>query len=359
MGGICVLVNNLESKDLKKCSVLVTDFRSNPLPLEPFNALCIPVVGLTDDGGYQTYTRTGNIFHIPLPLKCGVLVSVFQAALSSPETTVGKVEHEPILGPQKVRILLVDDNQINQRIGCKLLQRMGLDADVAANGNEAVQMFQALKYDFVFMDVQMPIKDGITATKEIRQWEMETGVETGKSSVIIGLSAGFEEVDRNHGMDAGMNDYLTKPLLPKALDLCLRKWNDHVQMSETILNTSIATPTKESEDKDLLDFARLMEMAGHDAAEAEMLATSLLTQVKGNLDYMRQLAESGEMDGIRVKAHSIAGAAGTCGFSRISSQAKKLELQIINGEKPDFSLAFKDIEICIQSSREAFESSKP
>ncbi|MCK4763296.1 MAG: response regulator [Candidatus Aminicenantes bacterium] len=115
-----------------------------------------------------------------------------------------------------VRILLAEDNLINRKLVIKLLQKIGYRTDVAGNGAEAVKAFAASSYDLVLMDIQMPEMDGIEATKEIRKKSLKVP--------IIAMTAGALKGDREKCLEAGMDDYLTKPVQPELLYDALDRW---------------------------------------------------------------------------------------------------------------------------------------
>jgi CheY-like chemotaxis protein len=118
----------------------------------------------------------------------------------------------------KSRVLVVDDNAVNQRIASSLLERLGCRVDVAGNGKEAVVMLESMPYDIVFMDCYMPIMDGFEATAEIRRRE------TGKShSVIIAMTANAMQADRDRCLRSGMDDYVSKPINKSALHELLNR----------------------------------------------------------------------------------------------------------------------------------------
>jgi CheY-like chemotaxis protein len=108
---------------------------------------------------------------------------------------------------QQPRILLVEDNLINQKVALMHLQNLGYTADVVNNGQEAIDALQTQVYDIILMDIQMPKMDGITATKIIRRDYPET-----EQPYIIAMTASDDERDREHCLAAGMNSYLTKPI---------------------------------------------------------------------------------------------------------------------------------------------------
>ena len=121
---------------------------------------------------------------------------------------------------RKNRILLVEDNIVNQKIACKTLQKMGLEVDVANNGVEALDMIKNNTYKLVLMDCQMPIMDGYVATKKIRQGIK--GVD--KDITIIAMTANAMVGDRDYCLDIGMDDYVSKPISKEKVFSCLSKY---------------------------------------------------------------------------------------------------------------------------------------
>jgi two-component system, sensor histidine kinase and response regulator len=127
-----------------------------------------------------------------------------------------------------LRILLAEDNPINQKLAVILLQKAGYSVDAVENGREAVEKFRSNSYSVVLMDVQMPEMDGFEATNLIREWEKETG----RHIPIIAMTAHAMQGDRERCLEAGMDDYVTKPLEPKVLFNALDRWIQTEQESE-------------------------------------------------------------------------------------------------------------------------------
>ena len=115
------------------------------------------------------------------------------------------------------RILMAEDNQINQRVGKLILQRAGYAIDLVDDGSEALEAHRAHPYDLILMDCQMPTMDGFEASRRIRELE-------GQQPVIVAVTANALVGEREKCLDAGMNDYLSKPFQAEQLVAVVKKW---------------------------------------------------------------------------------------------------------------------------------------
>jgi CheY-like chemotaxis protein len=140
--------------------------------------------------GFESRQGQGSTFWFVIPLKQGV---------------------EPdLLNQQTIqRVLLAEDNLINQKVSMFALKNLGYEVEVAENGRIAVEKFKQNSYDLILMDIQMPEMDGIEATKIIRRIEQERGIE--KPIKIIAITANAIKEDRERCKEAGINGYLSKP----------------------------------------------------------------------------------------------------------------------------------------------------
>ena len=137
--------------------------------------------------------------------------------------TSKKIKHTPqeIENLKGHKILLAEDNIVNQKVTAGMLEKLGIGVDIAENGQEAINAMKKKKYDLVIMDVQMPVMDGITATQKIRRdAENQPNIDI----PIIAMTANATEGDRYICIDAGMNDYITKPISSASLTEILIKW---------------------------------------------------------------------------------------------------------------------------------------
>jgi len=121
---------------------------------------------------------------------------------------------------KSLQILLVEDNRINQMVASRLLEKMGHTVTIAENGKKAVEWIARNKADLIFMDLQMPIMDGLTAAKEIRKWE---ALQNSNPIPIIAATANTSEEDKSNAFAAGMDDFLSKPLRGETLRAAIEK----------------------------------------------------------------------------------------------------------------------------------------
>ncbi len=165
--------------------------------------------------------------HVSKPLKMSQLFDTFATLFADPEAasapSEGKRTAEEAAQPidPTLRLLLVEDNAVNQKLALRLLEQRGLRADVAGNGLECLEALGRQTYDIVLMDVQMPELDGLNATRRIRAGE--AGDATPERPWIVAMTANAMEGDRDDCLAAGMNDYLAKPIRPRELEAALRR----------------------------------------------------------------------------------------------------------------------------------------
>ncbi|HWA14854.1 MAG TPA: response regulator, partial [Gemmatimonadales bacterium] len=157
-------------------------------------------------------------------LNGGERAMVTRYAVAAPVKEVVSAERPAVvLPPAGRRVLLAEDNAINQKVAILMLERLGCRVDVAGNGIEAVDLSARLPYDLIFLDCQMPEMDGYTAARAIREREAGNG-----RIPIVALTANAMESDRDECLAAGMDDYLSKPVAMAALANMLRKYDGAV-----------------------------------------------------------------------------------------------------------------------------------
>jgi signal transduction histidine kinase/DNA-binding response OmpR family regulator/anti-sigma regulatory factor (Ser/Thr protein kinase) len=189
----------------------------------------IPAIILTSMGiwsGRSDFRELGNVEYLSKPAKQNILFSSIVSLMGvsnlkkkEKPTKKGEVNIEKLmLLPDNIKLLLVEDNMINQRVATALIDKTGIKVDVAGDGIEALEAIQNNDYSLVFMDVQMPRMDGLMATQEIR------GTLKMKDLPIIAMTANAMKGDKEMCLNIGMNDYLSKPIKPNELFEILEKW---------------------------------------------------------------------------------------------------------------------------------------
>jgi two-component system, sensor histidine kinase and response regulator len=217
------------------------------------------------------------------------------------------------------RILLVEDNELNQEVAKAMLESLGLIVDVAENGAVALGKVQEVSYDLVFMDMQMPVMDGLAATRAIRRLP-GTGVVP-----IVAMTANVLQQDRERCFEAGMNDYLGKPIEPVLLTAALKRWvkpRDITPGPAGVRADEVAGLALDVEGLDV-DGA-LRRVAGN----APFLLSLLRRFVDGNRHAVADIAQSleaGDRAGAERRAHTLKGVAATLGATRLQQAVSDLE----------------------------------
>jgi signal transduction histidine kinase/CheY-like chemotaxis protein len=186
--------------------------------------------------GVDSEPRAGSRFWFTIRLHDAPTESVAESAAASPfppepaadspqpirlapATDPGPVVHPSVATGYRRRILVADDNDVNQRVAVRMLGRLGYAVDVAGDGREAVAATRGHVYDLVLMDCQMPEMDGLQATREIRRWEAGA-----RRTPIVAMTANVTPVDREQCLAAGMDDFLAKPVKHDALAALLLRY---------------------------------------------------------------------------------------------------------------------------------------
>jgi PAS domain S-box-containing protein len=231
------------------------------------------------------------------------------------------------------KILVVEDNDVNQKVTLKILENFGCRADAVANGREAVASFKAMVYDIILMDVQMPVLDGLGATREIRTFEKEAPLYQRNDHIpIIAMTANAMKGDRERCLDAGMDDYLAKPVNPEDLKAKLAKWlpadGKTVRMiPEAPIDQAAFADSRlkiDVSDEDV-DIKGALERTMGDVAFLQRLLNEIRKQKQDYLDKLGAALESEDRDKMIMHAHTLKGAAGNLGLVRLRQAALALE----------------------------------
>jgi signal transduction histidine kinase/CheY-like chemotaxis protein/HPt (histidine-containing phosphotransfer) domain-containing protein len=224
-----------------------------------------------------------------------------------------------------VRVLLVEDNDINQQVACELLADMGMTVEVAGDGAQAVERVARAAFDMVLMDMQMPVMDGVTATRAIRAM-----VGMGRLP-IIAMTANAMAQDRQRCLDAGMNDFLSKPIEPEDLVATLYRWAPRGRAVDAPMQAAhrapIAQPDGLPELSGLDATLGLARMMGKKPLYLKMLRRYAESQSDAPAQIRAALA-AGDTETAERLAHTLKGVSGNVGASDVQQLADILDSAI-------------------------------
>jgi two-component system sensor histidine kinase/response regulator len=236
-----------------------------------------------------------------------------QQQLSSPDQSVlQRVSNPPAIF---LRILIAEDNLVNQRLAMRLLEKRGHHVTVVENGRQALDALEDSQFDLVLMDVQMPVLDGIEAVMEIRSREIDTPFH----QRVVALTANAMKGDKERYLAAGMDGYLSKPIRQQELDEMLDGYfpgRDEAPVPET---------TPEPGTADSIDQVELMNRIGGDLTFLLELTDLFRTEYPELLDVARQALAEENSDGLMRAAHALRGALANLAATGPSSSASALE----------------------------------
>jgi CheY-like chemotaxis protein len=216
-----------------------------------------------------------------------------------------------------LRILVAEDNVVNQRVVLLMLQKLGYRAEVVSNGRDAVEALERQPYDTVLMDVHMPEMDGLEATRVIR-----SRLGDGQGPTIIAMTANAVQGDREACLAAGMNDYISKPIHPEELAAALAR-------SRTLPAGRTVRARHETDESDagLLDAAALDQLSrtAGGAEGVEALIQLFIADTEKLLGAFRDAARRDDAGELRVLAHTLKSTAATFGATRLSALSRQLE----------------------------------
>ena len=277
-----------------------------------------------------------------------VLLQVMGGSKRSPRKPVPANKLDATLGQRlPLHLLMADDNVVNQKVALRLFDQMGYRIDIAADGLEAIQAWERQDYDIIFMDMQMPEMDGLEATRRIRERETERakGPNPKPPAVIIAMTASAMTGDREKCLEAGMDDYLAKPVRPEAVQAALQRWGPNLARNSPGRQAAAdrkaepgqhpraaaeppppAPPPVEPEEPPV-DLERLADLAGGDEAGIRELTELYLTQTTEQLQHLKTAVESGAIPQVEHISHKSAGASATCGMNSIVPFLRELERQ--------------------------------
>jgi len=223
---------------------------------------------------------------------------------------------------RSARVLLAEDNEVNQKVAVRMLERLGYRVDVAEDGLEALDAMSRHEYVAVLMDVQMPNMNGYETTVEIRRGESERG---GRHTPIIAMTANAMQGDREKALEAGMDDYVPKPVKPKQLSEVLGRWISPTEGSEPEAPVAGSGNVQDTSiDYSVIESLRELQQDDEPDLLAE-LTELFLDDTDNRLVALRAAIETGDAESVERTAHSLKGSSGNMGALKMSEICKELE----------------------------------
>ena len=253
-------------------------------------------------------------------------------ALAPPDT------QEALAG---LRILLVEDNLINQEVAREILHGWGAEPAIADSGPEALRILETEAFDIVLMDIQMPGMDGYETTGRIRQMAQHVDLP------ILAMTANAMEQDRIACLEAGMNDFITKPIEPQILFEALRKWGKR-PMAPALPPAPLEAP-QESQ-LPLWDLKSALRRLGGNQALLDQLLEDFRREQAGDAEAIRVALEAGDTASAERLAHTLKGVAGNLGAKRLQHGAGEVEQALRNGAQGEALEGLADLRDTLQAT---------
>lgn len=295
----------------------------------------LPIIILTSIGkrtSVADYEYLNLSAFLSKPIKHAQLFNAVINALSVKEKPVEKSvsknqKSEPSLQTRDLKILLADDNAVNQKVGARILERLGFYPDIVNNGKEAVEAVRKKNYDIVFMDIHMPEMNGYEASKMITA---ETSNK--RKPVIIAMTANSLDEEKEMLHNSGIDDYISKPIRNEELQKCLFKW------SEEIIVQGRTEPVKDKTQSKIIDEDHLIYLldiqTDSDIKFFVELLTSYLHDLPLLVDEIKTALANKDSKQLQFFSHKLKGSSMTLGIDVFASLGEKIET---NAKKNDLS----------------------
>jgi PAS domain S-box-containing protein len=218
-----------------------------------------------------------------------------------------------------IKVLVVDDNQVNQMVAAEMLRRSGYAVEIAQDGRQAVEATAREAFDAVLMDCQMPVMDGLEATRQIRTREADGGTHV----PIIALTSSSMKGDRDDALASGMDGFLAKPVTAEALTSTVAHWTREVTPQPPSVPAPAPAPAPAQEILDASVFGALSVAA--DPGLGAELARLFTKEAAGALAGLRAALASEDGDDVARAAHGLKGSSSTLGAVRVSALAADIE----------------------------------
>lgn len=217
-----------------------------------------------------------------------------------------------------IKILIVEDNEINQLLARTILQDWGCYVEIANNGEESITALQRYRYDIVLMDMQMPIMGGIQATKIIRE-EMRMDLP------IIALTANASKEDERNCLDAGMNDYISKPFREEELYRKISKWLDFDQTKSSPAQPKLPNLEESDPDQPLYSTEKLFVLSKGNVDFVKKMILLFIETAPSQTEKLKKALQDNDINTIRTVSHTMKPSLDMMGINSLHDTIRDIE----------------------------------
>jgi CheY-like chemotaxis protein len=248
---------------------------------------------------------------------------------------------------RRVRILVAEDNVVNQKVAVRILEKLGYRADAVANGHEALAALEKIRYDLVLMDVQMPEMNGFEATRIIR----DPGSRVPRHDIpIVAMTAHALKGDRERCLEAGMDDYVSKPVTALGLGEILER---HLKI---VLSSGEPVSGNEPFQAKLVEIEQIREVAEGDTEFERDLIETFLSDTQDQIDFLEAALRDGNAEEVRARAHTIKGSSANAGAKGLQEIAHEMERIGAGRKLEDAAAVFSLLNAAFEQAREYLQA---
>lgn len=328
MGGIELVQIIRQLKEIADTPVILLSSLGTSLPTEELEKYKI----------FATLTK---------PIKQEILYDSISAALNhvNAESGIFTNSKQPISRKQrnKARILLAEDNTINQQVALHMLDKFGYRADIATNGIEVLEHLKKVSYDLILMDCEMPEMDGYTTTKKIRQ------LEKNKHTIIIAMTAHALMGEREKCLNIGMDDYISKPIDMRILSKTIEKWLTQKKVIKEKSYENKLENFSEKKQDDVIDWQRLKEIFSNSDQDIKRFLLSFIEMTSEILTTAEEAINNKDTSLAKDAMHRLKGSAGNSGMLQLHALCLQAEEKILQS-------AWSEVDKILPAVKHAFQT---
>jgi CheY-like chemotaxis protein/HPt (histidine-containing phosphotransfer) domain-containing protein len=339
-GGFDLVLVDRDLPDMD-CETFVRELRSDPRCAATKVVLLTPIIS---QGDAEHFITTLDIQgHLCKPVRYSKLYAALMSVLSAGVCRRGEDQagHPEVLAEAAwklgIKILLAEDNPINQKVALGCLRKLGYEAEVVNNGREAIERLEQEMFDLLLVDVQMPEMDGFETTRIIRD---KSSKVLDHRIPIIAMTAHALVGDRERCLEAGMDDYVAKPIRPEELQAAIGRQTKRVRSlrggsarkSVQVQATSSRTLGSGAEKRQVLDWDELVDRLAGDMELAWEILREFVTELPSRIKEMETALKQGDMENMKRAAHTLKGSAANVSAKALSHCALEVEHAAKDGD---------------------------